>query len=146
MPQPNAKHVWNGNPPAALAKNQRTAERRPVNLPARLSWKDQRGTVRFATVVTRDVSDYGVFVECQSAVSIPLYRLVQFQLEREGRESRTLPATLKQGRVLSAVYRVSPATKSGARQGLALRLMVEPRRTPTSGFRAFANIAPSHAR
>jgi len=105
----------------------RGTERRLVSLPARLMWKDQRGTQRFASVVTRDVSEYGVFVECQPSVSIPLFRLVQFQLERDGRDPHTLPDTLQQGRVLSAVYRVSPPSGSQP-QGLALRLMVEPRR------------------
>jgi hypothetical protein len=93
-------------------------------------WKDQRGTTRFASVLTRDVSEYGVYVECQSAVTIPLYRLVQFQLERDARESDPIPYPLRHGRVLSAVYRVTPATKSGAPQGLALRLMVDPKRRP----------------
>lgn len=104
------------------------AERRAVALPARLMWTDQRGTTRFASVVARNISEHGVYVECQSAVTIPLYRLVQFQLEREAREGDVLPEALRRGRVLSAVYRVSPATPAGAPQGLALRLMVEPRR------------------
>ena len=98
-----------------------------VALPGRLTWKDQRGTTRFATVVARNVSDFGVYVECQAPVSIPLYRLVQFQLERDGRGTDSLPDTLQQGRVLSAVYRVSPPSGSQP-QGLALRLMVDPRR------------------
>jgi hypothetical protein len=106
----------------------RAAERRPVTLPARLTWKDQRGTARFASVVTRDVSELGVYVECQSSVSIPVYRLVQFQLERDARDGEVLPEALRRGRVLSAVYRVTPATASGKPQGLALRLMIEPRR------------------
>ena len=114
--------------PKAKDANARGTERRAVTLPARLTWKDQRGTTRFATVVTRNVSDFGVYVECQSPVSIPLFRLVQFQLERDGRDAQTLPDTLQQqGRVLSAVYRVSPPSGSQP-QGLALRLMVEPRR------------------
>jgi hypothetical protein len=108
--------------------NKRSAERRPICLPARLTWKDQRGTTRFASVITRNVSDLGVFVECQGAVSIPLYRLVQFQLERDVRDSDPLPAALRTGRVLSAVYRVTPPTPSSGRQGLALRLMVDPKR------------------
>ena len=108
----------------------RAAERQAVTLPARLTWKDQRGTTRFASVVTRDVSDLGVFVECQSAVSIPLYRLVQFQLERDVRSSDPVPDALRQGRILAAVYRVTPPGPSGGRQGLALRLIVEPRRLP----------------
>ena len=109
---------------------QRSAERRPLNVPARLTWKDQRGATRFAAVMTRDVSEHGVFVECHSPVSIPLYRLVQLQLERDGRDAAAVPACLQQGRVLSAVYRVSPPTATG-RQGIALRLMVDPRRVAT---------------
>jgi hypothetical protein len=124
----DVKHVWTDPPtPKRTDANKRGTERRVVALPARLTWKDQRGTTRFATVVARNVSDFGVYVECQAPVSIPLFRLVQFQLERAGRETDALPDTLQQGRVLSAVYRVSPP--SGSRpQGLALRLMVDPRR------------------
>lgn len=91
---------------------------------------------RFLSVVTRDVSEFGVFVECESAVTIPLYRLVQFQLEQNGEDPNTLPAPLRQGRLLSAVYRVSPPASSGGRQGFALRLMVDPKRT--SALRATA--------
>jgi hypothetical protein len=110
----------------------RLTERRPVALPARLMWRDQRGTERFASVVARNVSEQGVYVECQAGVSIPMYRLVQFQLEREAREGDALPEALRRGRVLSAVYRVTPATAAGSPQGLALRLMVEPRRQSVS--------------
>jgi hypothetical protein len=88
--------------------------------------------------VTRDIGELGVFVECQSPVSISVFRLVQFQLERDARQSEELPAALREGRILSAVYRVSPATASGRRQGLALRLMVEPRRDAVSSERARA--------
>jgi hypothetical protein len=118
------KHIWTEGKPEA--PNKRSTERRRVALPARLTWKDARGTTRFATVVTRNVSQFGVYVEAPSPVSIPLYRLVQFQLERDVREGEQLPAALQQGRVLSAVYRVSPASPSQP-QGLALRLMVDPR-------------------
>jgi hypothetical protein len=125
------KQIWTTPEPPKRPDNdqdKRSSERRPVALPARLTWKDQRGTTRFATVMTRDVSEFGVYVECQSAVSIPLYRLVQFQLEREVRDGDRLPSALRQGRVLSAVYRVSPPSPS-VRQGFALRLMVDPRRS-----------------
>jgi hypothetical protein len=94
-------------------------------VPARLTWKDARGTMRFATGVARNVSDFGVYIECQTPVSIPLYRIVQVQIERDGLAS-TLPSALLRGRVLSAVYRISPASMS-KRQGIALRLMVDPR-------------------
>jgi hypothetical protein len=108
------------------AQNKRSAERRPVTVPARLMWKDARGTTRFASVVARNVSEFGVYVECPSPVAISLYRLVQVQLERGGSDT-AIPAALRQGRVLSAVYRVSPPSASQP-QGLALRMMVDPRR------------------
>jgi hypothetical protein len=121
------KHIWLETTPKQADSNKRFAERHPVALPARLTWKDQRGATRFATVVARNVSDFGVYVECQSPVSIPLYRLVQFQLERDARDA-CLPGTLQSpGRVLSAVYRVSPPSSSRP-QGLALRLMIDPAR------------------
>src|SRR5262245_11158505 len=113
----SAMPIWTPDSKTSDA-NKRSAERRPVTLPARLTWKDQRGTTRFATVTARNVSQFGVYVECHSPVSIPLYRLVQFQLERDGREPGALPDSLEQGRVLSAVYRVSPAS-SARPQGLA---------------------------
>ncbi len=120
-------HTWPDNFNRGSEANQRAADRRSVALPARLTWKDQRGAARFASAVTRDVSDVGVFVECQAGVTIPMFRLVQFQLEREARDS-SLPRALRQGRVLSAVYRVSPAKGPSGRQGFALRLMTDPKR------------------
>ena len=123
------KHIWTDNSKLRRPRpEQRTSERKEINVPARLTWKDQRGAARFASVITRNVSDHGVFVECHSAVSIPMFRLVQFQLERAVRDGDDLPASLRSGRVLSAVYRVLPGTTSGRPQCLALRLMVDPRR------------------
>lgn len=82
---------------------------------------------RFATVVTRDVSEYGAYLECRSGHAIPLHRLVFLQLERDAR-SEALPPVLRDGRVLSAVYRIGPAeAATGAPSGYALRFMVEPR-------------------
>jgi hypothetical protein len=121
-------NTWTGQLPQT--STQRAAERTTVAIPARLTWKDQRGTTRFASVVARNVSEIGVYVECQSAVSIPLYRLVQFQIERDAPGTDPLPVPLRHGRVLSAVYRVTPATRAGAPQAIALRLMVEPKRRP----------------
>ena len=122
-------HIWTDHTRKPGNRNQRTTERHPVALPGRLTWKDQRGATRFATVVARNVSDFGVYVECHSPVTIPLYRLVQFQLEREAsHDTGVLPGSLQHaGRVLSAVYRVSPPSSSKP-QGLALRLMIDPRR------------------
>lgn len=129
--------VLNQEPSALNSRTKRASERRAVALPARLTWKDQRGTTRFASVVIRNVSEMGAYVECQSPVSISLFRLVQFQLERETRGSESVPSTLQQGRILSAVYRVSPPSPS-KRQGLALRLMVDPRRGGMAADRARA--------
>jgi hypothetical protein len=120
-------HIWPDNQNPSTGRTKRMADRRVVALPARLTWKDQRGAARFASAITRDVSEVGVFVECQAGVTIPMFRLVQFQLEREARDA-SLPLALRQGRVLSAVYRVSPAKGPSGRQGFALRLMVDPKR------------------
>ena len=123
------KQIWIDRPKLQpTTREQRTSDRRELNIPARLTWKDQRGATRFASVVTRNVSENGVYVECHSAVSIPMFRLVQFQLERDVRDGDDLPMVLKSGRVLSAVYRVSPGSTSGRPQCLALRLMVDPRK------------------
>lgn len=122
------KHIWTDNSTPEPPPEKRVSTRKEINVPARLTWKDHRGATRFASVVTRNVSEHGVYVECQSAVSIPMFRLVQFQLEREVRESDGLPEALRMGRVLSAVYRVFPGSTAGRPQCLALRLMVDPRR------------------
>jgi len=125
-PELPVRNAWTN--PTTPTEQKRTAERRSLAVSARLTWKDQYGTTRFASVITRNVSEFGVYVECHSPVSIPLYRLVQFQLERDVRDSDGLPQSLRHGRALSAVYRVNPPKPSGARQGLALRLMVDPKR------------------
>jgi hypothetical protein len=107
---------------------QRIGQRRQVRVPGRLTWRDASGTLRFASVVTRDVSDVDAFVECQVPASIPLYRLVHFQIEVPARECGELPPALQQGKVLSAVYRVGPyKSATGTPQGYALRLLVDPR-------------------
>jgi len=107
----------------------RIGNRRKVRVPGRLTWRDASGTLRFVSVMTRDVSEVDAFVECQVPTSIPLYRLVHFQIERTGRDVSELPASLRQGKVLSAVYRVGPyKPATGTPQGYALRLLVEPKR------------------
>ena len=107
--------------------SQRLSERRTISVPARLTWKDASGAVRFASVMTRDVSDAGVFVECEAGAAIPLYRLVHLQVERSIRNADQLPSRLREGRVLSAVWRVAPCRRStGTPSGYALRFLVEP--------------------
>jgi len=103
------------------------AERRSLVLPGRVTWKDSRGTMRFASVMTRNVSDSGVFIEWGESTSIPMFRLVSFQLEREARNIDGLPAALRSGKVLSAVYRAGTFRRStGTPDGYGLRLLVEP--------------------
>jgi hypothetical protein len=94
-------------------------------------WKDARGATRLARVMTRDVSDLGVAVECLDGTPIPLYRLVYVQIDRTAREAAgELPAPLRRPAVLSAVYRVGPSPQStGTPETYALRLLVEPERT-----------------
>jgi hypothetical protein len=118
----------------------RASERRRLEVPGQIVWKDARGTTRMASVVTRDVSEHGVLVECLSGTPIPQYRLVYFQLNRESRYSSELPAALRKNSVLSAVFRVGPSQQStGAPSYYALRLLVEPERKV-----AAAPIRPIH--
>jgi len=108
---------------------ERTSERRAMAVPARLTWKDTSGAVRFVSVTTRDVGDAGVFVECEAGAAIPLYRLVHLQVERATRNDSALPMRLREGRVLSAVWRVAPCRRStGTPSGYALRFLVDPTR------------------
>jgi hypothetical protein len=105
----------------------RTTSRQQVTLPARLTWKDASGAVRFTSVTTRDISEAGAFVEADNAAAIPLYRIVHLQLERGVREINGLPERLRDGRVLSAVWRVGPRRSSrGTPGGYALRFLVDP--------------------
>ena len=114
------------HPSSSDVRHSRIGNRRKVSVPARLTWRDASGTLRFVSVVLRDVSDVDAFVECQVPASIPLYRLVHFQVERPARDGQDLPSALREGKVLSAVYRVGPyRTSSGTPSGYALRLLVE---------------------
>jgi hypothetical protein len=116
-----------------VSSSARIGNRRKVRVPGRLTWRDASGALRFVSVMTTDVSDVDAFVECQVPASIPLYRLVHFQVEQPARNSGELPTVLRSGKVLSAVYRVGPYKSStGTPRGYALRLLVEPARTKTA--------------
>ncbi len=105
----------------------RIGDRRHLRVQGRLTWRDAGGALRFVSVVTHDVSDLDAFVECQVPTSIPLYRLVHFQIERAGREHAELPPALQHGKVLSAIYRVGQfRAATGRPHGYALRLLIEP--------------------
>lgn len=111
-------------PSAVLSATERTAPRHRVAIPARLTWKDSGGAIRFASVVTRDVSDGGAFVECASQTPIPLFRLVHLQLETTDPSFTT---KLNGDRILAAVWRVeSPTSRIGSPSGYALRFLVDP--------------------
>ena len=115
------------------ARPQRIGNRRRVSVPGRLTWRDSSGTLRFVSVTTRDISDLDAFVECDRPASIPLYRLVHFQVEAPARGGKDIPEALQRGKVLSAVYRVGPyQSATGTPAGYALRLMVEPKRAGTT--------------
>ena len=109
-----------------LRRESRRSTRRPLVVRGRISWKDQRGTTRIANVVTRNVSDEAVYVEWREASTIPMYRLVQFQVNPEARREAELPESLRTGKVLSAVMRVGERqTGTGTPAGYALRLLVD---------------------
>ena len=112
----------------------RVAERRPVAVPGQIVWKDAKGTTRMASVVTRDVSEFGVSVECLKGPAIPLFRIVYFQVDKSARSRGDLPAALRGSNVLSAVFRVGECSqRTGAPTEYALRLLVEPKRQPRVG-------------
>ena len=87
--------VINQPPSAAPARTPSAA----MTLPARLTWKDANGAVRFTSVRTREVTETGAVVECDAAVALPLYRLVHLQVEKAAREWVELPQPLSDGRV-----------------------------------------------
>lgn len=108
-------------------QRQRSADRRRVQVSGQLVWKDGKGTTRLSRVVTRDVSETGVAVDCVNGSAIPLYRLVYFQVDRSDRQHDALPEPLRRQAVLAAVYRVGPCREeTGAPGGYALRLLVDP--------------------
>jgi hypothetical protein len=114
--------------------DKRISDRYPLCVPAQIVWKDARGTTRLASVVTRDVSEHGVAVECLNGAAIPLFRLVYFQVDRECRDRPELPAALRKSSVLSAVFRVGPYSQAtGSPSEYALRLLVEPARSADQG-------------
>lgn len=111
----------------------RAADRHRISVPGQILWKDARGNTKMASVVTRDVSENGVSVECQGAATIPLYRLVYFQVDRAARDRADLPSPLRKSSVLSAIFRVGPVSDvTGAPSEYALRLLVEPVRQSTA--------------
>jgi hypothetical protein len=117
--------------PCGQPQRQRAVERRRIAVPARIVWKDATGATRLAPVITRDVSEQGVAVDCLGGMPIPAFRLVYLLVDRDARMP-DLPQPLRTG-VLAAVFRVDPCSPAtGAPTGYALRLLVEPPRPGAS--------------
>lgn len=115
--------------PVTTLTEKRASVRRPLVLPGQIVWKDARGTTRMVSVVTRDVSDYGVSVACEQGPPIPLFRMVYFQVDRSVRHRPDLPPALRKSNVLSAVFRVGEySPRTGAPADYAIRLLIEPAR------------------
>ena len=110
--------------------DKRIAERHRLQVPGQIVWKDGRGQTRMMPVVTQDVSEHGVRIECRSGVSIPRYRLVYFQVDKHVRTRHELPESLRKQSILSAIFRVGTTSDvTGAPTEYALRLLVEPAQT-----------------
>jgi len=115
--------------PTGRPYEKRNQDRLRIAVPGQIVWKDAKGTTRMASVVTRDISEHGVNVECLGGAAIPLYRLVYFQVDKDARHRPDLPAVLRRTNVLSAIFRVGPFSDlTGAPTEYALRLLVEPER------------------
>ena len=120
-----------------VRSEKRSSERRSVAVPGQIVWKDARGNTKLASVMTRDVSEHGVSVECLTGAAIPLYRLVYFQVDRDARHAADLPDALRKPNVLSAIFRVGDDNRAtGAPSEYALRLLVEPARQSQSAVPA----------
>jgi hypothetical protein len=107
--------------------DKRNSERHDMAVPGQIVWKDAKGNTKLTSVMTRNVSENGVAVECLNGAAIPLYRLVYFQIDREARHRPGLPEALRKPNVLSAIFRVGDDSReTGAPAEYALRLLVEP--------------------
>ena len=113
----------------------RAAMRHQISVPGQIVWKDARGSTRMASVVTRDISETGVSVQCLDGPAIPLYRIVYFQVDRSVRGRKDLPLALRGSNVLSAVFRVGDCSqRTGRPTDYGLRLLVEPQQRAAAGM------------
>lgn len=115
----------------------RGSERALIRVPAQIAWKDAHGRTQMAAVTTADISESGVRFECRASVTLPLFRLVYFQVDRAARSRVDLPEVLKKQTVLAAVFRVGPASQvTGTPTEYALRLLVEPQKSADGNWRS----------
>jgi hypothetical protein len=100
-----------------LIRERRANARKVLQLDARITWTDRGGQHQSATVITRNISTSGIYVESETPLSIPLFRLVECRIEGSA------PSAPRQERaVLAAVYRVS---RMESATGLALRVLAD---------------------
>jgi hypothetical protein len=117
-----------------------------MRVPAQIVWKDHRGQTRMASVVTRDVSEHGVSFECRAGLTVPLYRLVYFQVDRHLRSHPELPKILRKQNVLSAIFRVGECSqKTGTPVEYAIRLLVDPQTGEATASPASDTARPAFA-
>lgn len=115
----------------------RYADRVSLRVPGQIVWKDAHGRTQMAAVTTADVCETGVRIECRGSLTLPLYRLVYFQVDRHARHHADLPEVLKKQTVLAAVFRVGPCSPStGTPTEYVLRLLVEPRQEEAPAWRS----------
>lgn len=123
-------------------RERRASPRHQVALGGRISWRDRAGVVQTASVITRDVCEGGAFIEIiDRPRTIPLYRLVNLQLDPRGVSGRQLPDVLRQ-KLLTVVVRTAAIdckSQFHVPAGYVLRLLVEPRREATPG--AYPSVA-----
>lgn len=120
----------------ATRSDKRAIDRVPMRVPAQIAWKDAYGRTQVASVTTADVSAQGVRIESRSSLTLPLYRLVYFQVDRGARHRPDLPDVLKKQTVQAAVFRVGPSSQvTGTPTEYALRLLVEPQNASDTTWR-----------
>ena len=109
--------------------DRRASERRNIAVPGQIVWKDAKGTTRMAAVVTRDVSEHGVSVDCLGGCRSRCSAWSTSRWIASSAPGSDLPAALRKSSVLSAVFRVGPCRQAtGAPSEYALRMLVEPER------------------
>lgn len=116
--------------------DKREIDRIPMRVPAQIVWKDAQGRTQLAPVTTVDVSEQGVRIESRSSLTLPMYRLVYFQVDRGVRNRSDLPEVLRQNSVLAAVFRVGESSRvTGTPTEYALRLLVDPQQAKGTSWR-----------
>ena len=120
----------------------RGCERQQVALPARITWKDAHGATRFASVVTRDVSE----LVCSSSASrLSASRVPVGAVPAGARSPRIGPDPVDTSqRPFSRRSIASAQRRPRQAAGLALRLMVDPKRQPVERSKPLAR-RPSQA-